>query len=207
MLLGLLNLLATVASYFCKPLLQEIKLLCSGKDEVAHLHPQPSAEGKHQVLWAERRAAGYQVTPQSTACSLWRRCCSQQSKAKALGAAALLTTSYPVGARLREATTPTPVMGSRGSSGRASLRSRTSGIMDWSWEKGAELQSCWAPHPTRSQRTESTHACQSACADTPQTAKVNTGLGQTHLLHFHLLLIRGYTCAMPNRLEIWAGSL
>lgn len=47
MLLGLLNLLATVVSYFCKPLLQEIKLLWSGKDEVAHLHPQPSAEGKH----------------------------------------------------------------------------------------------------------------------------------------------------------------
>lgn len=81
MLLGLLNLLATVASYCCKPLLREMKLLWSGKDEVAHLHPQLCTEGKHRVLWAERWAAGYQRTPHSTACSLWRRCCSPQSKA------------------------------------------------------------------------------------------------------------------------------
>lgn len=66
MLPGLLNLFATVASYFCKPFLQEIKLLWSGKDDVAHLHPQPSAEGKHSVLWAESWAAGYQMTPHST---------------------------------------------------------------------------------------------------------------------------------------------
>lgn len=142
MLLGLLNLLATVASYFCKPLLQEIKLLWSGKDEVAHLLPQASAEGKHEALWAERWADGHQMTPPSTvrrqALSGRDCCCSHQSQAslvhkqsiKAAAQRAPLTTSYPVGARLRDATTPTPVMGSMGSSGRASLRSRTSGIMD-----------------------------------------------------------------------------
>lgn len=44
-----------------------------------------------------------------------------------------LTTSYPVGALLREATTPTPVMGSMDISDRASDSSRTSGMFAEFW--------------------------------------------------------------------------
>lgn len=54
----------------------------------------------------------------------------------------LLTTSYPVGALFREATTPTPVMGSMDISDRASDSSRTSGMLAEFWSNG-----------TRSRRT------------------------------------------------------
>lgn len=146
----------------------------------------------------------------------WKRCCSQQSKASSVqnqsisNASSASSTYYIITRR-------SSVPGGKHTNARDGIHRQVGqGIGEVSHfrhyglilEEMSTIKGLLSSTPQQNtESTESLHACHRAGANTPQTAKLNTGLGQTHLLHFHLLLIRGYICSTPNRFEIWASSL